>query len=176
MNILISGGCKNGKSFFAQRLAKDMAQGGPLYYVATMRPVDDEDKQRIQRHICERDGWGFTTIEQNEHICSCLDRPDVEHTGIFLLDSVTALLSNEMFAADGTFDLGAPERVADELIEFAKLTGNTIFVSDYIYSDAIQYETLTETYKKGLAHIDKTLAAVCGRVAEVAYGNLNWFK
>ena len=45
MNIFISGGCKNGKSYHAQELARDMAvQGGlPLYYLATiLRPSSRE--------------------------------------------------------------------------------------------------------------------------------------
>ena len=32
MKILISGGCKNGKSSYAQDLAVQLADGGPLYY------------------------------------------------------------------------------------------------------------------------------------------------
>ena len=57
MNILISGGCKNGKSYYAQKLALSMAQEKslPLYYLATMIPVDDEDRVRIERHLKERD-------------------------------------------------------------------------------------------------------------------------
>ena len=92
------------------------------------------------------------------------------------LDSVTALLSNEMFRDGGTADLGAPQRVAAELADFAHITGNTVFVSDYIYSDAMIYDDLTEAYRKGLALIDRTLADVCGRVAEVAYGFIRSYK
>ena len=38
MNIFISGGCKNGKSMYAQKLAKEMAdaRGRALYYIATV--------------------------------------------------------------------------------------------------------------------------------------------
>ena len=56
MNVFISGGAKNGKSMFAQRAAKEMAEekGAPLYYVATMIPHDEEDEARIARHIRER--------------------------------------------------------------------------------------------------------------------------
>ena len=45
MNIFISGGCKNGKSMYAQKLAKEMAdaRGRALYYIATMIPTDEED-------------------------------------------------------------------------------------------------------------------------------------
>ncbi len=77
MNYFISGGCKNGKSFHAQRIAKEMAEktGKPLYYLATMEPHDAEDDARIARHIKERDGWGFTTIERATDICGIFDQP-----------------------------------------------------------------------------------------------------
>ena len=176
MNYFISGGCKNGKSFHAQRIAKEMAEktGKTLYYLATMEPHDAEDDARIARHIEERAGWGFTTIERATDICGIFDEADPK--GVFLLDSVTALLSNEMFRADGTVDLEAPARVAEELTRFAELTGSTVFVSDYIYSDARLYDELTESYRKGLALCDRALAKACDKVLEVAFTNVTELK
>ncbi len=171
MNVFISGGCKNGKSMYAQNIAKQMAQesGRELYYVATMIPVDDEDRARIRRHLEERNGWGFKTLEQGRDICGALTA-DVDAKGAFLLDSVTALLSNEMFRPDGTCDFNAGERLERELEEFARRTGNTVFVSDYIYSDAVNFDEYTEGYRKALAGIDRKLASVCDQVIEVSYG------
>lgn len=176
MNIFISGGCKNGKSFFAQQEAQKLAcqKNVPLYYVATMIPTDKEDRMRIARHVKEREGWGFTTIEQGTDICNTLNHVDTK--GVFLLDSVTALLSNEMFGLSQGLDLKAGERVKRDLLEFAERTGNTIFVSDYIYSDALEYGELTEIYRRGLAGCDRALAGVCEGVIEVCYGNPCWFK
>ena len=84
MNILISGGCKNGKSYYAQKLALSMAQERslPLYYLATMIPVDDEDRARIERHLKEREGWGFDTIERGLDICGCLNGRTVSGSAI----------------------------------------------------------------------------------------------
>ena len=97
MNVLISGGAKNGKSLYAQQIASDLADCGPLYYIATMIPRDEEDRARIKRHISEREGWGFTTIEQGKGIAELIRREDVDLKGSFLLDRVTAVLENEMF-------------------------------------------------------------------------------
>jgi len=177
MNIFISGGCKNGKSYHAQELARNMAEetGLPLYYLATMIPHDEEDDARICRHLSEREGWGFDTIEQGVHICEALHAKtvsgkEVDPKGVFLLDSVTALLSNEMFQEDGTIDFDAPKRLAEELTHFAHETGNTVFVSDYIYSDSFAFDDFTEPYRQGLALLDRTLAKLCDQVVEVAYG------
>jgi adenosylcobinamide kinase/adenosylcobinamide-phosphate guanylyltransferase len=173
VNILISGGCKNGKSYYAQQLAKRQAGGHlPLYYIATMEPADEEDDARILRHRDERDGWGFQTLEQSRNI----GRLEADFSGSFLLDSVTALLSNEMFLPDGTVDRMAYLRVADDLSQLAEKGGNIVFVSDYIYSDSVKYEELTEQYRRGLAHIDRVLAAKCETVIEVSYGNIQFIK
>ena len=64
MRLLFIGGCKSGKSSAAQRIAKLLGENAPLYYWATMEPHDDEDLARIRRHIADRDGWGFTTVER----------------------------------------------------------------------------------------------------------------
>jgi len=171
MSVYISGGCKNGKSFFAQRITQ--AMGAPLYYLATMIPHDEEDRARIRRHIAERDGWGFETIECGTDILSALDNADPN--GAFLLDSVTALLSNEMFAPEG-FDANAAQRVADELEAFVHRTRNSVIVSDYIYGDAAIYDEWTENYRRGLAYIDRRLAACCDNVLEVSAGNVICYK
>ena len=172
MSVYISGGCKNGKSFYAQRITK--ALGKPLYYLATMIPHDEEDRARIRRHIAERDGWGFETIECGTDILSALDNADP--AGAFLLDSVTALLSNEMFTETGEFDGDSPKRVADALCEFVRRAPNVVMVSDFIFSDAALYDPMVEAYREGLAYIDKTLARQCDHVIEVVNGSIIMHK
>lgn len=167
MTVFISGGAKNGKSSLAQDLAVQLANGGLRYYVATMIPVDEEDRDRIRRHVADRDGLGFEAVECGRHILSCLDR--VDRNGSFLLDSATALLMNEMFR-DGTVDEQAGERCARELAAFVRSVKNAVIVSDGIYSDAARYDEITELYRKGLAHVDRTLARVCDTVIEMTAG------
>ena len=76
MIVFITGGAKNGKSSFAQSLAVKLAAGGRRYYIATMIPVDDEDRERIRRHIADREGLGFETVEQGKNILECLKTCD----------------------------------------------------------------------------------------------------
>ena len=167
MSTFISGGYKNGKSFYAQRITK--ASGTPLYYIATMIPHDREDDARIERHRAERAGWGFETLECGRDILKCLDSADAR--GAFLLDSVTALLSNEMFAPDGIHE-DAHLKIAGELGEFVRRAPNTVLVSDFIYSDAMLYDPLTEAYRRALAHIDREMARCCDNVLEIVSGQV----
>lgn len=176
MNIFISGGCKNGKSMYAQKLAQKMAieKEVPLYYLATMKPKDSEDDQRVLRHQQDREGWGFITIEKPTDVCAVLDEVDTK--GVFLFDSVTALLENEMFDESFALDRTSGQRTMDQVIGFAERTGNTVFVSDYIYSDSLEYEETTEFYRQSLAMVDKALAKLCDQVVEVTFGNVIEYK
>ena len=172
MTVFISGGAKNGKSTFAQNLAVRLAKGGKRYYIATMIPSDEEDRERIRRHIADREGLDFETIECGTNILSCLERAD--SSGTFLLDSVTALLMNELFPASNNYEMDpdAAGCCAEDLVTFVKTVGNAVIVSDYIYSDALRYDTVTETYRKCLAEIDRRLARECDTVIEVSAGQL----
>lgn len=171
MNIFLSGGCKNGKSLFAQKLAYDYAVKHelPLYYVATMISADSEDDARIKRHREERRGWGFETIEKGVDICECLNDPMVDKKGVFLFDSVTALFGNEMLTR-GEIRADAKEKTARDLCNFAEMTGNTIFVSDFIYSDSEKFDDISLAYIEGLAYIDRRVSAICEEIIEYAYG------
>ena len=167
MVIFLSGGAKNGKSSLAQHLSKKLAGTGGLYYVATMIPHDAEDEARIQRHLREREGWGFETIESGVDVEKNIIRRGCN--GSFLFDSVTALLSNEMFPGPEA-DLEAPERVKRQLLSLADWAEHIVFVSDFIYADAGQYDPLTEAYRRGLAEIDRALAQRADVVAELCGG------
>jgi len=172
MTILVSGGSKSGKSGYAQDLAVKLAGGGKLYYVATMIPYDDEDRARIDRHIENRAGMGFETLEAGRDIRSVLDKADED--GTFLVDSTTALLLNEMFPSSHSekADSEAASRCIRDLLEIEERAGNAVFVSDYIYSDAARYDEFTETYRSSLASIDRALAKACDTVIEVCTGNI----
>lgn len=176
MRIFISGGCKNGKSTLAQTLAvQQQARGVPLYYVATMRPADSEDDARVARHVAERAGMGFTTVEQPESIAALLNTCDT--SGSFLLDSLTALLSNEMFPPYAAQpDAAASARVKEQLCSVLAQIESIVIVSDFIYSDALLYDETVESYRKGLAQLDKTAAALCDTVLEVCAATVTVHK
>ena len=170
MTYFISGGAKNGKSGLAQDLTVKLARGGKHYYVATMISSGAEDDARILRHIADREGMGFETVECFRNILDCLNTAD--KNGTFLVDSVTALIQNALFPVEKNYEMDMPaaNRCADELVEFAKTVRHAVFVSDYIYSDAERYSESTEMYRKCLADIDRRLARVCDTVIEVSAG------
>ncbi len=174
MRIFISGGCKNGKSSYAEQLAYEQSKPNsfdtiPLIYIATMKPVDQEDKARIKRHIASRSHLPFTTIEIPHNIAQSMEKQ--EQNASYLLDSTTALLANEMFSPDGSVNFEAGDEISQQLEQVLSKFPNMVIVSDYLYSDAMNYDHFTEAYRKNLAQIDKTCAKCCDIVIEVCYHN-----
>ena len=167
MTVFISGGAKCGKSAIAQDIAVKLAAGERLCYVATMIPTGAEDDERIRRHLADRAGMGFETVECFRNISSIADR-----TGTFLVDNITSLMQNALFPPETGYemDISAATRCAGELVDFAKAVRHAIFVSDYIYSDAVRYSESTEKYRRCLADADCALAGVCDVVIEVTAG------
>lgn len=171
MKIIVSGGAKNGKSTFSENLIKELQGNRNIYYIATMIPHDNEDDLRIKNHKEERKDKGFVTIECGYDVGSL----DLEYDAVYLLDSITALLSNEMFKNKEVF-LDAGKKVLDDLITLSNKVKDIVFVSDYIYSDANQYDSYSEKYRENLAYIDKGLAKICDQVYEVSFGNIKEHK
>ena len=167
MTVFISGGAKCGKSSIAQDIAVQLAAGGPLFYVATLIPGGREDDERIRRHLADRAGMGFETVECFRDIGSIADEK-----GTFLVDNITSLMQNALFPPERGWEMDIPaaESCAGELVRFAQRVRHAVFVSDYIYSDAERYPVSTETYRKCLADADRALAGACDTVIEVSAG------
>ena len=176
MTYFISGGAKCGKSSLAQDLTVALAKGEKHYYVATLIPSGSEDDDRIKKHLADREGMGFETVECFRNIMDCLKTAD--KNGVFLVDSVTSLIQNSLFPVEKNYemDIEAANRCADELVAFAHTVRHAVFVSDYIYSDAEWYSESTEMYRKCLADIDRRLAKVCDTVVEASAGQFTIHK
>ena len=166
MRMLLTGGGKSGKSTAAQHLCRHLAAGGPMYYWATMTPRDSEDRARIRRHIADRDGWGFQTIERSTDLPAAL--PQIDSRGVILLDSVTAALSEAMFGPE--FDAAAPETVTAELLTLSRHSAHFVCVCDDLWRGGEDYQDWTEVYVRGLAQVCRALAAEFDVVCDMAAG------
>jgi len=178
-NYLISGGVKNGKSSYAQRLALEMAEKkavAPVYF-ATMISHDSEDDERIRKHREDRKELGFETIECGMNIASFAEKIAGR---VVLFDSLTALVQNELF--EGRTDFSpetirkdyerVSQKLRDELSVFLEKAASAVFVSDNIYNDGKIYDGATEIYRKMLSETEQFVAKKC-QVYEMLAGNKN---
>ncbi|WP_294428909.1 bifunctional adenosylcobinamide kinase/adenosylcobinamide-phosphate guanylyltransferase [uncultured Treponema sp.] len=186
MKVLISGGCKNGKSSYAQELAVKEAlaanenRPSSLVYFATMIPHDSEDDERIKKHRDDRKNLGFKTIECGKNISEVAK--NLELGSVVLFDSLTALVANEMFEKDDAclksaenpfenLEAEEPEiiqKIQNELEILMNQAASVIFVSDTIFNDGRIYDKTTELYRRILAKTERFVAERCDKLIEMS--------
>lgn len=90
MLAFVIGGIKSGKTKFALKKAEEL-NNGKLYYIATARAVDEEMKERIERHRIER-GEKWITIEEPIEIDRVLKT--IPKSSVIIIDCLTTWLTN----------------------------------------------------------------------------------
>lgn len=172
MKCLIIGGSKSGKSEIAEKISLRL-NSEKVIYVATMKPYDDEDRERIEKHIKRRIGLKYETLEVERNLHKIVNDISIEDT--VLIDSITSLLNNEMFCS-GEIITKPSANILNGLEQILFKTRNTIIVSDYIFNDAIEYDEITKNYQKELAVINRRLAEICDIVIESSFSNAKYHK
>ncbi|MBE6071190.1 MAG: adenosylcobinamide kinase/adenosylcobinamide-phosphate guanylyltransferase [Clostridium butyricum] len=172
MNYLIIGGSKSGKSQISEDIALKL-NNDKVIYIATMKPFDKEDEERIKKHIKSREGLDFITIEKQKNLYEIIN--EIKEHDTVLIDSITSLLTNEMFV--GNKIIYDPSiRIITSLDLIMNKAENVIIVSDFIFNDSMEYDDITEIYKKELGIINRHLARLCENVIECVFGNVKYHK
>lgn len=181
---LVTGGCRSGKSSFAQRLSEQLSPR-PIY-LATAQSFDSDFSNRIERHQADR-GDHWTTIEEELALSKHCDK---FHHRVVLVDCLTLWLTNFMMA-EGAFntidrenseeindsekqaaagdDLLAPERaLARAKEEFEKLVqpwdATYIFVTNEIGSGTHAAEPMTRKFVDCQGWLNQHVAKRADRV------------
>ena len=116
MLTLVTGGARSGKSRHAEALIADAPQ---VLYIATSQIFDDEMAARIQHH---RDGRPahWRTAERWQQLDELIT-PDIAPAEAILLECITTMVTNLLFALGGDsdpdgWDYAAMERAIDDEI------------------------------------------------------------
>jgi adenosylcobinamide kinase/adenosylcobinamide-phosphate guanylyltransferase len=173
MIIFVVGGAKSNKSSIGELLSAKLSDKGELYYLATMNPYDEDDKRRIEAHIENRKDYKFKTIEQKRNLNEIINKFNENNT--VLLDSITSLLTNEMFQETRVYE-DVSKKITEDIIELTNKVHNLIIVSDYVFSDGIIYDKYTENFKRELGAINCNIAAISDVVIESVFGSLIFHK
>ena len=76
----------------------------------------------------------------------------------------------------GSFLFGLLTLIASDTTHFFFSNASLVIVSDYLFSDSIQYDCYTESFRKEIGIINRKLAALADTVIECAYGNIIYHK
>lgn len=90
---LILGGARSGKSRRAEALALEW--GGDPVYLATAEPFDEEMRARVEKHKADREGRGWTTVEEPLDLPAVLAR-EAAAGRVVLVECLATWLGNLM--------------------------------------------------------------------------------
>ena len=89
--ILVTGGCKSGKSRHALEIAEKISKSKRIF-IATCMPLDDEMKERIDRHKKDRDK-SWKTVEVPVQLPEAISEKN-RKGDVILIDCLTLWINN----------------------------------------------------------------------------------
>ncbi len=158
---LVLGGAESGKSVHAERLAE--ARDGPLLYIATAEPLDEEMTARVARHRARR-GPRWRTREVPLALPEAIRAADAE-TAAVLVDCLTLWLANLMGAERD------PAREAEALAAaLARTAAPVILVSNEVGLGIVPENPLARRFREHAGRLNRAFAAAADRVDFLAAG------
>lgn len=169
MHELILGGARSGKSALAAQRA--CAGGKPVIFIATAQPGDEEMRERIARHRCERPAH-WRTIEAPVRLAAALCTAPSDC--VVVVDCMTLWLANTLFPrpeAPAAADDALFARERDALFESLRaLTCDAVLVSNEVGLGIVPENAMARRFRDEQGRLNQQLAALCGRVTFVAAG------
>ena len=163
-NILITGGCRSGKSRYALELAKSIS--GTKRFIATAEALDDEMRQRIDQHRQER-GKDWQTIEEPLEISRILQQLGKE-PGPVIVDCLTLWLSNRLMQEDSR------QTIMNEIEQVLKsISGQAatfIFITNEVGDGIVPENKLAREFRDLAGEINQRVAEFCDEVFVMVSG------
>lgn len=177
---LILGGQKSGKTARAENLAAHWLALSPAHravYLATAAPADEEMRERIARHRCDRARRvpGMTTVETANALASAISRHSEAHT-LIVVDCLTLWLTGLLLPADspgsdpGSWGANTVAAAADLARAIRTATGPLVLVSNEIGLGVIPLGREVRAFVDALGSLNQQVAAACERVTLMAAG------
>ena len=168
--VLITGGCRSGKSAHAQGQAESLA--GPRLYVATCPVTDDEMRARIARHQEERRGRGWESVEQPVALAEAIR--NAGDAAVVLVDCLTLWINNVMYEAEeqgkeiGEDDV---EGLCREVLAACRRREGTIFfVTNEVGMGIVPDNAVSRRYRDLVGRCNQMMAEGADEVTLVACG------
>ena len=167
---MITGGSRSGKSLFAQNMAEGMC--GPRLFIATCPRTDPEMEERINRHIDERQGRGWLSVEEPLEPGNVLKSCAPET--IVLLDCLTLWVSNLMHDAEKSKKKLCEDDISRRAEELArqvkKHLGPVIMVSGEVGLGIVPENALARRYRDLVGQCNQVVARFADKVYLVSCG------
>lgn len=162
--ILVTGGCRSGKSRFAQQIAEEI--GVRRLYVATAPVLDEEMAQRVARHREMRSERNWDTREETLDVATCLNEADAYD--VALCDCLTLWVNNLLYKAsqEGVgLDEDDVARQTQALVVAAQQTSAAvIFVTNEVGAGIVPADELSRRFRDLAGRCNQVVAAAADSV------------
>jgi len=159
--VLVLGGARSGKSRHAQALAE--AAGPRRLFVATAQVLDEEMRERVERHRADRDA-SWRTLEEPLELPAVLRAPREPGEAV-LVDCLTLWLSNLLVA-------GRDVEAASDALVAAVPAGDVplVLVSNEVGLGIVPDNALARRFRDAAGRLNQRLAAACDAADLVVAG------
>ncbi|MDP6779294.1 MAG: bifunctional adenosylcobinamide kinase/adenosylcobinamide-phosphate guanylyltransferase [Candidatus Latescibacteria bacterium] len=162
--VMVTGGSRSGKSAHAQQLAE--RESGSHTFVATCPPIDEEMRERIRRHREDREGRGWSTVEETVDLAKVIRA--ARDGGVLLVDCLTLWINNLMYRAEqdgGEVEEDEIARLGKELVDAsAEREGTTLFVTNELGIGIVPEHAMVRRYRDLVGRCNQVVAAGADRV------------
>ncbi|MFP4165682.1 MAG: bifunctional adenosylcobinamide kinase/adenosylcobinamide-phosphate guanylyltransferase [Opitutales bacterium] len=152
--IFVTGGCRSGKSSFAECTALQRAD--TCAYIATAEACDEEMSERIRRHR-ERRGERFHTIEAPLELAAALARAP-EESGVVLIDCLTVWMGNLMHHCGEEFSEDSP-RIGAFLDALESPRKDVVIVSNELGMGVVPTDARVRRFRDVAGRLNQRVAA-----------------
>jgi adenosylcobinamide kinase / adenosylcobinamide-phosphate guanylyltransferase len=168
--VLITGGCRSGKSAYAQQMAESLPTS--RLYVATAPVTDDEMRCRIEQHQLARRDRGWETIEEQLDLVGVFHRCQEHH--VLLVDCVTLWINNLMYHAErGSCQIAEADvaRQCEVMLDAVEARpGTVIFVTNEVGLGIVPENAQARCYRDLIGRANQVIAARAETVTLVCCG------
>ena len=169
--ILVLGGAKSGKSFYAEKLVKDSLN---VVYIATAEVRDDEMSRRVKNHQ-KRRPVEWQTIEAPFELKEALSGCD-KTTEYVIVDCVTIFITNQLLKYEGVDDDASDslnmvvEQIKVICDSAKKIDATVIMVSNEVGFGIVPENRLARVFRDLAGKVNQVVASMSDEVFFVIAG------
>lgn len=139
---LFTGGTRTGKSKMARQFCESLP--GKKLFLATAPVLNDEMKERVQKHQAQRDPEIWDTVEEQFSIAEIFSRSDHD---VILVDCLTMWVDNLIYKSPAIHEDDLIPFIQKTFFALEKFEGTVVFVTNEVGFGPLPENPRTRKYR-----------------------------